>query len=151
MLSPRAQRGRPRAWLALAGEIERLHGVLARLLQAASDQIRLAEVDDYRHQIPRSPNGDQLLHPVCCQRETRGDAPNQGIRQAKGGGQFRHRAATASWHSAMPCSSIWRRPLDIPLTQIQHAHAVARLNQAEGMRDAFGDPQSLFGQGGAPA
>ena len=39
------------------------------------------------------------------------------------------------------------RPLDVPLTQIQHAHAAARLNQAEGMGDAFGDPESLFGQG----
>ena len=47
----------------------------------------------------------------------------------------------------MPRSSTGMRPLHIPLTQIQPAHAAARRNQAEGMVDGLGDPEPLFGQG----
>ena len=42
----------------LAGELDRLRSALARVFQAASQQIRLAEAGDHERQIPRSAPGD---------------------------------------------------------------------------------------------
>ena len=72
------------ALLVLAGKVEGLRGALARLFQATSQQIRFAEVGDGERQTPRSASGDHLLHPLLHQRQTRGDTPIQGIRQAQG-------------------------------------------------------------------
>ena len=85
------------ALLILAGEIDSLHGAFVRVFQAARQQIRLAEAGDHGRQRPRSAPGDRLLHPLFHQRQTRGDTPIQGIRQAQGCGHaWARRAECAS-------------------------------------------------------
>jgi hypothetical protein len=65
--------------LVLAGELDSLRGALAGLLQAARQQIRLAQMDDRICQNSWSAHGDRLLHPVFRQRQTRGDSSIQSI------------------------------------------------------------------------
>ena len=94
------------AVLALAGEIESLHGVMARLLQAASHQIRLAEVDDCRYQFLGRPLVTALLHPVCRQRRPAATRPSRAYARPRAAASSGNKSRMCqSWHSAMPRSS----------------------------------------------
>ena len=50
------------ALLVLAGEVDSLRGALARVFQAARQQIRLAEAGDHERQSPRCAPGNHSLH-----------------------------------------------------------------------------------------
>jgi hypothetical protein len=65
------------ALLVLTGEIDGLRSTLARLFQAASQQIHFTEADDGGRQPARSASGDHVLYPLLYQSQTRGDTPIQ--------------------------------------------------------------------------
>ena len=89
-----------------------------------------------------------LLHALFHQRQTRGDTPIQGIRQAQGcgllGQEERNVPVLAQTQGPLQHRD---GPVHVPLAQIHQTDPMARLNQAEGMIDGLGDPEPVFGHG----
>ena len=107
------------ALLVLAGEVDSLRGALARLFQAASQQIRLAEAGDHERQTPAvCPWRPACSTPCSTSARPAATRPSRAYATPRAAASLGKKSGMCqSWHRPMArsstgmarCTSPWRR------------------------------------------
>ena len=131
--------------LALAGVRQRVLGEGVRLLQAASQQLRLPQEETTERLIVYPFRGNCLFYRLREQRHGVGDAPGQGVRRAQG---WSHPGEIA-WKVRVLTDAHGpfeqgEGPGQVALAEEQQTNPPRGNHEARGVRNRLGNPEPFF-------